>query len=63
MSEGMDREALEKTMKALLANQEVLEMAMKPIAQLTKVKLDSLVNAGFSRQEAMEIIKARGLEA
>lgn len=63
MSKEFDRSAMEKHLKILLENQEFLEAAMVPIAQMLKSKLDALVQAGFTRQEAMEIIKARGLDA
>ena len=32
------------------------------IAKILKAKLDALVIEGFTRQEALDIIKARGLE-
>ena len=62
MNEDM-RQNLQRTIKALVENQELLEASMKPMAQLLKAKLDALITAGFTREEAMEIIKARGLEA
>ena len=62
MNEETSREALERMTKDLIANQEVLEVSMKPLAQLTKARLDALVGAGFTRGEALDIIKARGLQ-
>jgi len=57
----LDRQNLERLMKTLLDNQEMMEASMKPLAQLLYSKLSALTAAGFSREEAMELIKARGL--
>lgn len=63
MDGDFNRQDMEKAMKFLLDNQEFLEASQNALAQITKAKLDALVSAGFTRTEAMEIIKARGLSA
>lgn len=59
----MERSDMEQAMKILLENQEFLEASMKPLAQLLRCKMTALVEAGFTREEALELIKARGLNA
>ena len=63
MSEGIGRTEMEKMMKHLIENQEFLEAAMKPLAQLLYAKHKALVDAGFTREEALVIIQTRGLNA
>jgi len=57
------RTEMEANMRLLLDNQEFLEAAMKPLGQLMFSKLMSLIDAGFTREEAMDLIKSRGLNA
>ena len=59
----LNRNEMEKTIKELVDNQEFLESAMKLLAELLYAKLDAMVKAGFSRQEALDIIKIRGFNA
>lgn len=54
---------MEEVMKNVLDNQEFLEASMKPIAEMMYCKLKALIAAGFSRPEAMDLIKERGLNA
>ena len=63
MPDEITRTDLEKILSNLVNNQEMLEASMKPIAQLMFAKLESLTAAGFSRAEAMELLKQRGLNA
>jgi hypothetical protein len=53
---------VEKSTRDLLLNQEVIEMQQKPIAQMLKSKFDALVSAGFTPDQALEIVKVRGIE-
>lgn len=57
-----DRSKLEKDIRALLAAQEVLEAAQAPLAKLLHQRFQCLQDAGFTAQQALEIIKTRGLE-
>ena len=57
------RSEMEANMNVLLDNQEFLEASMKPLAELMHSKLLALIEAGFSREEAMELLKQRGLNA
>lgn len=63
MADKLDRAAMEEVMKNVLDNQEFLEASMKPIAEMMYCKLKALIAAGFSRPEAMDLIKERGLNA
>jgi len=63
MQNEFTRTDLEKILRNLVDNQEMLEASMKPIAQLMFAKLESLTAAGFSRAEAMDLLKQRGLNA
>lgn len=59
----MDRKEMEENVRTLIDNQEFLEASMKPLAELMQAKAKALEEAGFSREEAIELLKARGLNA
>ena len=59
----MERCDFEKILKNFTDNQEVLEASQTALAQILKSKFDALKASGFSEAQALEIIKARGLEA
>jgi hypothetical protein len=61
--EGLKRPDLEKMLKNLVDHQETIEASMKPLSQLMFSKLSAMVEAGFTREEAMDMLKARGLNA
>jgi hypothetical protein len=63
MQNEFTRTDLEKILRNLVDNQEMLEASMKPIAELMHAKLTSLMVAGFTREEAMDLLKTRGLNA
>ncbi len=64
MSESsINREHLEEMLRLLVNNQELLEATMKPLAQLLHSKYAALIQAGFTKEQALEIIKYRGINA
>ena len=63
MSDPFNRKQMEEMLSLLLSHQEMLEASMKPLSELLFSKFRSLVEAGFTRDEAMEIIRTRGLNA
>jgi hypothetical protein len=56
------REQSEAVLNDLLANKELLEMGIKPIAGLYWARHVALMDAGFSEQQAFTIVLNRGLE-
>ena len=60
---SMNREEIETILKNVTDNQELLEASFKPIAELFFQKYKSLVDAGFTEEQAMGIVTARGLNA
>jgi len=62
-NEMPDRAHIEKSLKSVLDSQELLEATFKPLSQMLFQKYTALVEAGFSRDEALAIIKERGLNA
>jgi uncharacterized protein YjgD (DUF1641 family) len=62
MSEqSLNREHLEEMLRTIANNQELLEATMRPLAQLLNTKYVALIEAGFTMEQALEIIKFRGL--
>lgn len=59
----MDRHEIQEMLKMLVDNQELLEASMTPLAELLAAKVNALEKAGFTREEALDLIKARGLNA
>lgn len=57
----VSREQIEATIKNIVDNQEMLEATFKPLAEMLFQKREALVNAGFTLEEAMQLIAARGL--
>ena len=60
MSANEDRKEMEKGMQSLSANREIMEMAGKEIALLFFNRFINLKDAGFTEEQALEIVKARG---
>lgn len=52
---------LQKNLKALVDGQELMEAAMKPIAEMMKVKYEALLKVGFTKEDALAILCARGV--
>jgi len=56
------RRQLEESMMNMRANEEHFEMAANNIARLFYQRYMALQEAGFTEQQAFEIVKTRGLE-
>lgn len=54
------RKIIEEQIALLKVSSETLEMLLNEMAKLYKIRFDSLVTVGFSEQQALDIIKARG---
>lgn len=53
---------MEQSIQMYRACGEKYEMLMSETSKLLKARFDSLVSAGFSEPQALEIIKVRGIE-
>jgi len=58
---GMNKEQMEAVLRDVIENQELTIAAMGPVAEMLKAKFDALVKSGFTPEQALDIIKARGL--
>lgn len=56
------RQKVEKATKDLLDNQETIEAQQTVISEILKAKHNALLAAGFSADQALAIITARGIE-
>lgn len=55
------RKRIERQMQDFQANREHFEMALRQMAEAYRARFLSLVRAGFTEEQALEIVKARGL--
>lgn len=56
------RKQLENSIKEYRANEEHFEMIIRASAEMLFMRFGYLVKAGFTETQALDIIKARGLE-
>ena len=57
------RREIESALKISRANEELVEMAHTDLAKLYWFRYKALCEVGFSEAQALDILKARGLEA
>lgn len=55
------RKGLEDGVKAMKANQEIIEMGFNEQAKMLKSVYDAYIKAGFNEDQAFELIKTRGM--
>jgi len=59
---SQSRTEIEEAVKALIGNREVVEMAFKPLAEMLFAHYKALTEAGFTKEQAFQIILQRGME-
>ena len=64
MSQEQDqsRAEIEHAVGSLRRNQELLEMGIKPIAQMYFTRYKALLEAGFTEEQAFQLVLHRGME-
>ena len=55
------RKGCEDALKSLIASKEVMESGQTEISHLLYQRYTSLIESGFTPEQAFELIKARGL--
>jgi len=55
------RKEMEECTQNLRASSEQLEMQMKEFSRLYHIRYESLISVGFTKEQALEIVKHRGI--